>query len=614
MTTTPFTTYAFLGTSRPVPRNMPDRVADVFNVKDYGALGNFSANDTAAIQAAFTAATNGGIIFFPPGGYNVTSGIDISCGAGGATRIIGASNATLISGDVPNGFIFYQLDNTNGPAEIANLTIQNNSLWIGSGALMLNNSSAYIHGCQFNGMISVLLPFNIYDVLIENCLGRPNKETVLGTGYNGTLGIAGDAPHIIGWRSTVGYQTAFQFWSSNGNVMLGNGIENCECAILLGSYTGWASHCTVSSDVLTVGGTLGSAEAQFGNGMQIYGRGLTLKTWGTAPMDFTTGTTIIGDHGTDPTLTGTGGAGTYRLNASFTISTPVPMWTRFNRASSAAVMSGLQSEGCHYILYFNQGGTSHISAVGGNTAVGEATDQQGTTGYMAKAGIYVGGLSCTTFSGCSGSNNTVLGCFYIDPLQESHNVTFESCTASKGSDNQITASISGDILTVTVVTSGTGLGLGMLLTGSGVTNCTIIGSVVNEPGTLTGFANTGTYRISVSQGTVTSRSMTGHYGPDWVMPTATNAKAGLRFINCGATINDGTTTGLNTLNMTFTCLPGQAGGPSSTNFPLVVGTEYFVVDGAKAGGGTAAVGDATQGGGTQHIKVWFNGTDWIRCG
>jgi hypothetical protein len=31
---------------------MPDRLSDIINVKDWGALGNQVANDTAAIQAA----------------------------------------------------------------------------------------------------------------------------------------------------------------------------------------------------------------------------------------------------------------------------------------------------------------------------------------------------------------------------------------------------------------------------------------------------------------------------------------------------------------------------------------------------------------------------------
>jgi hypothetical protein len=44
----------------------------VYNVKDYGAAGDGSTSDTAAVQAAITAA-NGGIVYFPSGTYLVGS-------------------------------------------------------------------------------------------------------------------------------------------------------------------------------------------------------------------------------------------------------------------------------------------------------------------------------------------------------------------------------------------------------------------------------------------------------------------------------------------------------------------------------------------------------------
>lgn len=44
----------------------------VFNVKDYGAVGNFVADDTAAINSAITAAgPTKGIVYFPPGTYKI---------------------------------------------------------------------------------------------------------------------------------------------------------------------------------------------------------------------------------------------------------------------------------------------------------------------------------------------------------------------------------------------------------------------------------------------------------------------------------------------------------------------------------------------------------------
>lgn len=60
----------------------------IFNVKDYGALGDGSTDDTAEIQAAIDAAeaAGGGVVFFPAGVYVV----------GGALQDTGRSNAQLL--------------------------------------------------------------------------------------------------------------------------------------------------------------------------------------------------------------------------------------------------------------------------------------------------------------------------------------------------------------------------------------------------------------------------------------------------------------------------------------------------------------------------------------
>lgn len=57
---------------------MPTGVLPVFSVQNFGAQGNDTADDTAAIQAAIDAARHpivapqGGIVFFPPGIYDIT--------------------------------------------------------------------------------------------------------------------------------------------------------------------------------------------------------------------------------------------------------------------------------------------------------------------------------------------------------------------------------------------------------------------------------------------------------------------------------------------------------------------------------------------------------------
>jgi hypothetical protein len=55
-----------------VTRNVDSKLKDVVSVKDFGAVGDGTTNDTAAIQAAIASLpANGGTVFLPPGTYLV---------------------------------------------------------------------------------------------------------------------------------------------------------------------------------------------------------------------------------------------------------------------------------------------------------------------------------------------------------------------------------------------------------------------------------------------------------------------------------------------------------------------------------------------------------------
>jgi len=64
----------------------------MFNVKDYGAVGDGVTNDSAAIQATIAAveAQSYGIVFFPPGRYNLVTGLTASTGAATYVEFLGA--------------------------------------------------------------------------------------------------------------------------------------------------------------------------------------------------------------------------------------------------------------------------------------------------------------------------------------------------------------------------------------------------------------------------------------------------------------------------------------------------------------------------------------------
>lgn len=74
----------FGGASSTIPAALASFVGLFYNVKSpaYGAVGNGSSDDTSAVQAAINAAVagNGGIVFFPPGSYRLTSTLSIGLG------------------------------------------------------------------------------------------------------------------------------------------------------------------------------------------------------------------------------------------------------------------------------------------------------------------------------------------------------------------------------------------------------------------------------------------------------------------------------------------------------------------------------------------------------
>lgn len=123
-----------------VSRTIQSKLRDFVSVKDFGAIGNGTSDDTLSIQAAIDSlGSSPGTIYFPPGTYKVTSTITVSknrvhlVGAGSwATQILFAptANATcfkfsagaavLYQGSC-RGFCFYSNDSTYTKTAIENI-------------------------------------------------------------------------------------------------------------------------------------------------------------------------------------------------------------------------------------------------------------------------------------------------------------------------------------------------------------------------------------------------------------------------------------------------------------------------------------------------------------
>ncbi len=160
MVDTPFTTFAFNATGGSTPKTMPDRLADMgVNVKDFGATGNGSTDDSAAIQAAITYSGAEGIVFFPPGIYNVgTTGIDLYSSISTSVTLRGSGQKAGVIGNV-NGFIFSNtnaFNNFEGAVCMENIAVVNTHA-AGGCVNIETGITVDIHNCSFNGFVCVAL-------------------------------------------------------------------------------------------------------------------------------------------------------------------------------------------------------------------------------------------------------------------------------------------------------------------------------------------------------------------------------------------------------------------------------------------------------------------------
>lgn len=133
----------------------------VFNVKDYGAVGDDSTNDTSAIQAAVDAAgAVGGVVWFPAGTYRMqTNPLKLYTGSTpyvGIT-IAGAGADKAIIKQMTTGVDIIQgLNNTTGAVQLYNATVKDLTLVFG-GTASNSGNGIYLKqnaagGPSFQGM------------------------------------------------------------------------------------------------------------------------------------------------------------------------------------------------------------------------------------------------------------------------------------------------------------------------------------------------------------------------------------------------------------------------------------------------------------------------------
>lgn len=203
----------------------------VFNVKDYGAVGNNSNDDTSAIQAAMAAASatsggwnGGGIVYFPTGNYKITSQLLVN-----NTSIIftgeGAGASVIWQWTASSNTIAFTNTNNAQICGINNIGIRYASTPTGGAAVSINTCGAInlTNFVIFSSYYGILIQnagniyietFNIYDyVNIGIYCVAPSNDIYVNNFIMNTSGGA------LGGIRLYGHVEAFT--CSNGDILQG---------------------------------------------------------------------------------------------------------------------------------------------------------------------------------------------------------------------------------------------------------------------------------------------------------------------------------------------------------------------------------------------------------
>jgi hypothetical protein len=201
-----------------------DRInANPFNVKDYGALGDGSTNDTTAINACIAASTSGSTVFFPTGTYivNATISLPSNRAYAGATRrdsVVKMANAANIDAVMASAI---WLDTTLTPTSDPPITVKN----LGIDANRANQTSGLGH---------CLVLMNYYSTAEALELSNPRGDALRWT-------TTTRANHLV--SNTMVENHIINVQANNPGTGIGIHVEDSSFSKLT---DGWITDCAVN--------------------------------------------------------------------------------------------------------------------------------------------------------------------------------------------------------------------------------------------------------------------------------------------------------------------------------------------------------------------------------
>ena len=152
-----------------VTTNVQTKLRESVSVKDFGAVGNGVADDTAAIQAAITATQGSTVaLFFPTGNYKISSTLSIT----GAAAFIGASNNSVTISWTSTSLTVFNVI-TDSACAWQNLKFSGPAVPVSGSVIALagttHNSFSTIYDCTFSNSYNAIYCTSAYALKISNC-------------------------------------------------------------------------------------------------------------------------------------------------------------------------------------------------------------------------------------------------------------------------------------------------------------------------------------------------------------------------------------------------------------------------------------------------------------
>lgn len=258
-----------------------------FNVQEYGAKGDNSTDDTAAINAAITAAEEGAVIYFPHSDaagtfdiYKISSTLTVTKPlrfVGTFGSVGGSGSGPWISGTINGPLINFNTTGTRQGSGVFDLGLQNLSAGASSSLIDAQNIGApacfhRIYGDAHGSGIRLLS--NTFSVSVRDCdiegqntansvgvyaAGHTNVDTVSCVGFHSGFRVSGGFSSFVNCRAEVnqnGYEIGVD---QNGSDFIAQGVtfaggsgEANDTQVLVTHadslvMTGMRFHCTTNA-------------------------------------------------------------------------------------------------------------------------------------------------------------------------------------------------------------------------------------------------------------------------------------------------------------------------------------------------------------------------------